>query len=754
MMAEDDDKKAKKRESDEKVLERARTRFAQADEAEDANRTKELDDVKFAAASPDDNYQWPQDVLNIRQNKQQEGGARPCLTLNPLPTHIRQVTNEQRMNRPQIKVRPVDGKGDPEVAKIYDGIIRHIQVASEADLAYDTAADWQVTAGEGFFRILTEYCDERSFDQDIVIAQIADRFKVYMDPVGLLLHPAGKKCKWGFIVEDLPKEEYEQQYGDEHPIDWAQAGIGDQLAWFPAKETVRIAEYFELDQKPAKLFLWANGAVSLEGEPLPEGVLAVEQPARTRKTTTTVCIWRKLNGQHVLDEREMPTKYIPIIRVVGNQWIVDGEPIVSGLVRNAKDAVRMYNYNASMEVELNALAPRASFVAMAEQLKGHEDMWRNANRINYGALIYNAVVDESTGHIVDVAAPARAQPQMPQAAIITAKMAAADDIKKTTGQFDPSLGNNPQAKSGIALQREQIKSDVGTFHYNDNHARALRYAGTIIVDMIPKVYTGKRIARILGEDGEPDQVVLDPTIPTAMQEVKDEQQKVLGRVYRLDVGKYDVVVTTGPSFTTKRQEQAEFLTSVIQSTKDPVMAQVLTYLALKSNDWAGAEEATEMVKKLLPPGLVPAEGEGEAQEIPPEVQQAMQQAKQAVGQLTGQLEAASKALSERDATLKELQGQLKGKNVDAMAKMYEADKRAIAEIEQARADVMVARVNAATAAAAQPQNQELPVLIGALDAMLQEMAGKISALEASSSAIAQQLQTFEIAGRMPAAQMA
>jgi hypothetical protein len=657
------------------------------------------------------------------------------------------------MNRPQIKVRPADDMGDPEVAKIYDGLFRHIQVQSEADLAYDTACDLQVACGEGFFRILTEYCDERSFDQDIAIAPIADRFKVSMDPIGLLQHPAGRKCQWGFIVEDLPKEEYEAQYGDgEFAIDWEDSSIGELGDWFPNKDTVRIAEYFEIEKKDAKLFEWANSSVSVGGEKLPEGVTAVEKPKRERTTQIPRCIWRKLNGQHVLAEREMPTKYIPIVRVVGNQWIVEGKPIVSGLVRNAKDAQRMYNYNASMEVELNSLAPRAPITALVEQIKGHEDKYRSSNRVNYAVLPYNGIYDQE-GNIISVAPPARMTPAMPQAAIITAKMAAADDIKSTTGQYDPSLGNNPQAKSGIALQREQVKSEVGTFHYVDNLARALRYAGTIMLDMAPKVYTGKRVLRILGEDGEPDHVLIDPTIQGAVQEVKDEQGlKVIGKAFRLDVGKYDLVVTTGPSFTTKRQEASEFLTNAIQAAKDPAMATVLTYLALKSNDWAGAEEATEMVKKLLPPGLVPADGEEGQAEIPPEVKQMIDELKHGMGQMKGQLDTATQALAERDATLKDLQGQLKGRNVEAMAKMYEADKRAMAEIEKARAEVLIARVDAVTAAMQQPQNADLAAVVTKLDQVLGQMQEKIEGLTASAAAIAEELQNFEIAARMPAQQ--
>jgi hypothetical protein len=490
--------------------------------------------------------------------------------------------------------------------------------------------------------------------------------------------------------------------------------------------------------------------VSVEGEPTPEGVVMGEQPIRTRKTKLPKCIWRKINGQHVLDEREMPTKYIPIVRVVGNQWIIEGKPVVSGLTRNAKDAQRMYNYNASMEVELNGLAPKAPIVAMAEQIEGHEDKYRSSNTVSLAYLPYNAVYDDQ-GNIVTVAAPSRMQPAMPQAAIITAKMAAADDIKSTTGQYDPSLGNNPQSKSGIALQREQVKSEVGTFHYVDNLRIAMEYAGAIMLDMAPKVYTGKRLLRILGEDGEPDYAQLDPTIQAASQDVKDGD-KVLGAVYRLDVGKYDLVVTTGPSFTTKRQEASEFLTNALQSARAPEMSVVLTYLALKSNDWAGADEATEMVKKMLPPGLLPADGQDQQQELPPEVKAMMDQLKHAVGQAHGQLEAAKQALAERDATLKDCRGssraRTRGHGEDVRGRQASARRDREGE---GRGAGGARELEQAAATAAPEAAPNIAAMMGALDKTIGEMNQKITALEQSSSQIAQQLQTFEVAARMPAA---
>ena len=741
-MAEEDAREA----GEDPVVTRARKRFEQAVEAEDENRTKQLDDMRFLASTPDDNFQWPTEILRMRQKPGEEGGIRPCLTINKMRPHQRQVTNEQRLNRPQITARPADSRASVEVAKVLNGWLRHVQVASEADLAYDIACDWQTGGGEGFFRMYTAYADEMSFEQEVVFEPCADRFKVYLDPIGLRLHPAGKKCKWGFIVEDLPKDEYEAEYGKENELDWNEAGAGDQKHWFPSGNTlVRVAEYFELEEKTKTICLWADGSVTVKGSP-EERRYAGQKPEEERQTRIPRCIWRKMNGQKVLSTKEMPTKYVPIIRVVGNQWVLEGKLLVDGMVRPGKDAQRMYNYNASAEIEMNALQPKAPITAMIDQIKGHEDRYRNANTIPYSYLPYNPVYDEN-GQLVNVAPPSRVQPPVPPAAFIQAKIGADQDLKATMGQWGPALGEPSGEKSGKAINARKSESDVGSFHYVDNLARALRYAGAIALDMAAEIITTRRVVRILGEDGEPDHIVVDPDLPVPYQEEAGEDGKPV-KVYNFGLGKYEVVVSTGPSFTTRRAEAAEFLTSAMQSAKDPVSANVLTYLAMKNQDVAGAEEAVAMLKRMLPPQVQEEEQQG-GEQVPPQVKAMVDQLKQAVGHTQGQLDAAKQALAERDQKLQGLEAQAKSKDRESLAKMYEVDARTLAEIAKAASEVEIAKAQAIIAASKQPDNPALAGVVPALDQVLADLNGKIELLARSTVAIKSQLDNFEVAARMP-----
>ena len=78
---------------DEDILSLARERFKRCVEHDADNRNKQRDDIRFAAASPDDPWQWPD-----ASKKAREADARPCLTVNKLPLHINQVVNDLRQN--------------------------------------------------------------------------------------------------------------------------------------------------------------------------------------------------------------------------------------------------------------------------------------------------------------------------------------------------------------------------------------------------------------------------------------------------------------------------------------------------------------------------------------------------------------------------------------------------------------------------------------------------------------------------------
>lgn len=635
------------------------------------SRTDELDDLKFAAGSPDNQWQWPADVLGTRGSVHgQTINARPCLTINKLPQHIRQVTNDQRQNRPSGKVIPADDGADREVAEIFDGIVRHIEYMSDADVAYDTACESQVTFGEGYFRILTEYCDDTSMDQDIRIGRIRNSFSVHIDPT--IQDPCGSDADWCFLSETMLVEDFERMYPDATPVSALRdEGVGDDSmsAWISDK-TITIAEYFYVEHESKTLNFYPGGATAMAGSPEAAQAEAMGMTVSgSRKVDIKTVKWCKTNGYEFFDEQIWPGKWIPVIRVIGNEYEVDGKVHVSGIVRNAKDAQRMYNYWTSQEAEMLALAPKAPFIGYGGQFEGYEHQWKTANTTNWPYLEVNPDVTDGQGGALPL--PQRAAPPLPQAGLLQAKLGASDDIKSTTGQYDSSLGAESTEKSGRAILARERQTDTGTYHYVDNLARAVRHCTRQIVDLIPKIYDTNRIARIVGIDGEVDTVKLDPYQQQPVREVRDPMTNaVIEKIYNPNVGRYDVCVTTGPSYMTKRQESLESMAQLLQG--NPNLWAVAGDLFIKNMDWPGAEEIADRLKKTIDPRLLTT-----GDDVDPALaaaQQQMQQMQQQMEQMRAMLDNVSKSFEAQ---------QMKNEHFKADIQAYDAETKRLAALSGA-----------------------------------------------------------------------
>ena len=657
--------KPKKSASD--ILATARARLDMAVSALSDSRADENDDLKFYAGSPDNQWQWPADVLATRGAVQgQTINARPCLTINKLPQHVRQVTNDQRQNRPGAKVIPVDDNADVEIAEIFNGLIRHIEYISDADVAYDTACENQVSYGEGYIRLLTEYCEPDSFDQDIKIGRIRNSFSVYMDPT--IQDPTGADAKWCFITEDITKEEFTRMYPDAAPITTLQSlGVGDQsISNWLNEDTIRIADYYYIDYDKSTLNLYPGNQTAFKGTPEDKALEAhFGKATKSRESDRPRVRYCKINGYEILEEREWAGKWIPVIRIVGNEFEVDGRIYVSGLVRNSKDAQRMYNYWVSQEAEMLALAPKAPFIGYGGQFEGYEQQWKTANITNWPYLEVNPDVTDGQGAVLPL--PARAQPPMASSGLLQAKAGAAEDIKSTTGQYNASLGMGSNERSGKAILARQREGDVGTYHYGDNLARGVRHIARQIIDLAPKIYDTQRIARIIGEDGETKMVKINPDQPQPVNKIVDQQGIVIEKIYNPGVGKYDVVATTGPGYATKRQEALEAMAQLLQG--NPQLWAVAGDLFIKNMDWPGAQEMSQRFAKTIDPKLMSNADEDPALQA---AQQQMQAMSQEMAQMQQMVQNMGQTVEVQD---------MKRKDYEAQIKAYQAETQRISAVQ-------------------------------------------------------------------------
>jgi hypothetical protein len=375
---------------------------------------------------------------------------------------------------------------------------------------------------------------------------------------------------------------------------------------------------------------------------------------------------------------------IPVVRVVGNEWEIDGRMYVSGLVRNAKDAQRMYNYWVSQEAEMLALAPKAPFIGYGGQFEGYEQQWKTANTNNWPYLEVNPDVTDGSGSVLPL--PQRAQPPMASSGLLQAKAGASDDIKATTGQYDSSIGATSNERSGKAILARERQGDTGTYHYVDNLARAIRYVTRQLVDLIPKIYDTQRIARIIGIDGETKTARIDPQQPEPVREIVDENGIVIEKIYNPSVGKYDVCVTTGPSYMTKRQESMEAMSQILQG--NPQLWQVAGDLFVKNMDWPGAQEMAKRLQKTIDPKLLQDNDENPALEAANQQIQAMGQEMEQMHQM---LQNVHKSIEAQEQQRKDYEAEIKA---------YQAETQRISAVQAGMSEEQIQDIVAGTIAAA------------------------------------------------------
>lgn len=597
---------------DKDLIAKAMRCYKTAVEAESVNRSAALDDLRFVNGD-----QWPE---AIRSQREREG--RPCQTINKIPTFVRQVTNEARQARPAIKVHPVDSAADEDTAEVLQGLIRHIEYASHADDAYDTALESAVRIGFGYWRVITEYETPESFNQSLAIKRIRNPFMVYTDPMAQEMD--GSDMQWAFLVDDMPIATFKSMYPDAAEANFSEDAVGQsQEAWLN-DETIRVAEYFYYETEKAELCLLANGRALFRDE-LAEG----DEVIKTRMAERKRVKWAKITHAEVLEKSDWPGRWIPVIPVYGDEIDIEGEITRSGIVRFAKDPQRMYNYWKTTETELVALAPKAPYIGAAGQFEGFEDMWEQANVRSFPYLEYNA--QASNGQ--QMGAPQRQPFAGAPAGVITAALSASDDIKATTGIFDASLGSRGNETSGRAIMARQKEGDTANFHYADNQAKAIRHTGRILIDMIPYIYDAERIVRIMGEDGKTEPKEINKPLDAA--EVDEKTGAIKTVLNDLTIGTYDVTVSVGQSYSTKRMESAEGMNQLIQA--QPQLMQVFGDLAVKAMDWQGADEIAERLKRTIPANILGADDDA-PQQLPPQVQQHIQQLEQAAQQMQQELQ--------------------------------------------------------------------------------------------------------------------
>ena len=624
-------------ESQEKFILDMREQYQADVDFDRLNRFEAIDDLRFAAGE-----QWDPVVLAQRKSL-------PCLVINTIPQFTAQLVGDWRESRKAIKIIPSNDE-DEDVASVREDLVRSIEMQSRADRAYDQAFESMIQCGDAAYKITVEYAKDDVFDQDIFIRPIEDALAVVWDRFSI--DPTGRDAKRVFVDDRIPKDEFERKWpGKAAGSDLLDSDKIDRLSpggWI-TDESFRVTEYWRMIERQKTLALFDNGKMyEIDDTNIDQILEANGTPTRTRLVWCRYAQMHYCSGTAILaGPYEYRLNRLPIIRMSGRIVNVAGRRVRYGLVRFMKDPARLKNFWRSIAAEQLGYAPKAQWLATQSAVEGRQEAFRKAHLTRDPLLIVNdeAVIGQNIQRI---------EPPAPQNAIFTEVSMNTQDMKDVSGIQDASLGIRSNETSGKAIMSRQHEGDIASQTYYDNADAALLEGGDVINQLIPQIYDGTRVVRLIGaNEAVKFKRINDPMDPKAVD---------------LGAGKYDVALTTGASYTTRRVEAAAAMMDAIQVY--PELMQIAGDLVVKAQEWPGAEELSQRLRKTIPPNLLAGE-DGEEPQVPLSQLQQMQQ----------QMQAQMAALQQENQQLK-ADKTIDFKKLEIMS--YDAETKRIAAIAQDR----------------------------------------------------------------------
>lgn len=636
-----------------------------SNDADSENRQLALQALKFSYGD-----QWPQYAAASR------GLDRPQLVVNEVNTYIKKITNAQRQARPRGKASPIDSFADKKIAKIITGIGKHCEINSDADSAYDTAFDFSARMGWGYWRLRTDYISEDSRKQDIYIDVVQNPFAVYFDPNSRL--PDGSDAEGALITDKITIAAFEKMYPGAQTSGFDSRGTGDSDPDWITEKDIRLAEYYCIDRKKAKLIYLSDGTDIFEDQ-LPPGDLLAQVGISIigdRDSYKRVVKWRKQTAVEILEERDLPGRWIPVIPTYWTNTIVDNKRLKFGLVKDAKDPQIIINFMHTAIIECLALATKAKWLIPEGADEGHENEFRNANLSPSATLHYKPTgVDGQP-----IAAPERIQPEPPPSGFIEGAFLSSNNLSRVMGTFDPAVRGGAQHKSDKTLNAERAQSENANFDGFDNFTRSLKHSWRVMLSWMPTTFDTQRVQRIVGDDGR-DSLV---TINERTQQPSEDGGAIEKVLNDIRIGTYDVVMETGPGYDTLRQEGVATMMQLLDTPLGEKVAQTGDDIIVREMDFNGSDVLADRLAAANPLSQI-----DEKSEVPPKVQmqikgmqQQLQQSQQVIQQLQGEIKSREgvekiKQAGATQRTLMQETSKAHGIETERLSKEHDVEARAI-----------------------------------------------------------------------------
>jgi hypothetical protein len=616
------------------IILQCQKRFRRCEVWEDTFRKLFREDLKFSNGDSDNGYQWPD-----AQRKTRDVDAKPCLTINKTFQHNLLIINDIVQNMPVPTIKAAGDEGSAEAADVLKQWLRHVGYRSNAEGVFKCAAENQVQGGIGYWRVVADYVDDKTFDQEILYKPIRDSLKVMIDCDAQQFDKSD--ANYAFVFSDFENDAFNNKYGIKVD-ELSNTGIGDGDTWIQ-NNNVRVCEYYVREFSTDELWAVPDSKDATQyhtilKSQMPESMRAEAQKRpgfKSRTVRTPKVMWYLIAGKQVIDEKEIKSDYIPIACAIGWENVIDGKLERKGHTRQLKDPQRMYNFWASSAVEHVALQGKQPYITDLRAVEGLEPYWRDANKENFAYLPYNGVDDDGN----PIEKPERQQPPVMAQGYIQGLQNAANEMAMVSGQYQTQFGAPGPEEAGVAIQARRRQGGISTYHFSANFALAVQHCARIALSMFPHYYDTRRVIDIMADDGSISQIVIDPTQQHQAVVKKQVDAKIAQMIFNPRIGRYEVQASTGPNYQTRREEAFEAFRQII--TGNPELMKICGDLVFRAADFPMAEEIAERLRRAIPQEILTGQPNPQVVALQQQVQQLeqmLQMAKRAVDEKAAKID--------------------------------------------------------------------------------------------------------------------
>jgi hypothetical protein len=639
-------------------------------------RDEAIIDMRYVAGDP-----WEPEDRAAR-----EDAGRPCVSLDELNQYLNQYVNNLRQTKRAIQTTPKGDGANDQDAKKRSSLIKGIEERSNAPTGvYIPAAQSAAERSYGFAVIRTEYKDEDSFDQEILI-------KPVLNPDTVLLNPNYKQADASdvsdaFLLDLMPKAEFKQKFGKKSDItdfsDDAATGISD---WIKDKY-VQVGEFWKIQHTYKTLLLIETEkgrTVFTEDEwKAAKGAGMQGSVKRDRRVEIPNVMQYLTNGKDILDEIPWAGSRIPIISCFGKElWMTEGgraKRKLLSLVRLARDPQMLFAFLATQECEEAGMVPKVPFIGYKGQFETDAAVWAEINQVPHTHVQVDVMIDAVTGQVLPL--PTRPQwvPNFQQYEL--AKDSARRSIQSAFGLMPQTTATQrANQKSGVALDKIEQQEQIGSYHFLDNFENGfLHNMGWQVNELITPILDTPSTMPVTQPDGKRStmHIVGNTSHPINDKGVYEVQGLPADHMHT-GKGDFDVTISSGPSQQSEREEQDEFVDSLITNVANlpqpgTPQAKVLA-LGIRMRPSLGAIGG--QISDIFDPPPADPNMPPQAQAAIQQLQAALQQAQQESAAL--HMEHAGKVLEQQTKIILQ---QMKNDNATAVQQLQNDIKVLIAEIQ-------------------------------------------------------------------------